>query len=147
MAYVQQWTVAGWWWWWVYLEVAEEVSDLRVDVGCSLPAQDCSHARRGAVVDAREQHCVQPVQVPSEVPPASLAGEPAIHWNTNARRLDRVNKRRKKWRPSSSNCISFKRHSVHSTSDYTFWNLHRSYFKGIGANIELKVCSLMYCWP
>jgi hypothetical protein len=40
--------------------------------------------------------------------------------------------------------------TVNSTSDYTLWTLHRSYLKGISANIELLVycvtCCRHYIW-
>jgi hypothetical protein len=36
--------------------------------------------------------------------------------------------------------------TVNNTSDHTLWTLYRSYFKGISANIELQVYSVMYCW-
>jgi hypothetical protein len=37
--------------------------------------------------------------------------------------------------------------TFNSASDYTLWTLYRSYFKKIGANIELQVYSVMCCWP
>jgi hypothetical protein len=35
--------------------------------------------------------------------------------------------------------------TLNGTPDYTFWTLYRSYFKGIGANIELPVYSATCC--
>jgi hypothetical protein len=35
--------------------------------------------------------------------------------------------------------------TVHSTSDYTLWNMYRSYFKGISAHIKLQMYNVTCC--
>jgi hypothetical protein len=44
------------------------------------------------------------------------------------------------------NIFMYNHGTVNSTSDYTFWTLYRSYFKGISANIELQVYSFTSCY-
>jgi hypothetical protein len=36
---------------------------------------------------------------------------------------------------------------LQSTAHQTLWTLFRYYFKGISANLELQVYSVMCCWP
>jgi hypothetical protein len=69
------------------------------------------------------------------LPLASNTGTPLIivpHYLLLVGRHAATGTRSSRYLPLASNTGT-----ANSTSDYTLWTLHRSYFKGISANIEL----------